>query len=261
MTKVETGFLGHRGLIWQFIASWFVPLIMTMAYVVLALTSGTDATGWAWMSIGLAFVMVLWWMFRMLTKGAAVSRAMSIGDADRMIEIDRRPLPRAGAHELRGEWAQALQALEGVELKKPRDRVRAGVIRVGALVETGEVAKAREVLDTLAPDLARLNERLEGQSHIESRLAKGRVLAAERANPEALAVLQKVIDDIRTGQRTRALAHHYAARAAAADGQHALADKHRERAAALAPRSWFTPLAEGGVPARALPDESDDSFA
>jgi hypothetical protein len=65
------------------------------------------------------------------------------------------------------------------------------------------------------------------------------VLAAERRNVEALEVLQGVIDDIRTGQRTRALAHHYAARAAAADGQHARADQHRAKAAALAPGAWF----------------------
>jgi tetratricopeptide (TPR) repeat protein len=239
-TKVHGGFLGRRGWVWQFIASWFVPVIMAMAYVVLALTSETDATGWAWMSIGLAFVLVLWWMFRILTKSAAMTRAMAVGDADRIAEIDARPLARAVAHELRGEWAPALTALESAVLKKPRDRVLAGTLRVAALVETGEVAKAREALEALAPDLARLNPRLDAQSHLEANLAKGRVLAAERANAEALVVLQKVIDDIRTGQRTRAVAHHYAARAAAADGQHALADQHRAKAAALAPGSWFS---------------------
>lgn len=239
MTEKQGNFLGRTGLFWRFIASWFVPVIMTLAYIYLALTSETDATGWAWMSIGLAFVLVLWWLFRVLTKGAALSRAVAVGDADKVSELDKRPLQAAVAFELRGEWANALEAVRRAQAKKPRDQVLAATTEISALVETGEVAKARTVLETLPPMLAKLNERLEGASHIAATLAKGKVLAAERANPEALAALQKVIDDIRTGQRTRALAHHYAARAAAADGQHALADKHRERATALAPSAWF----------------------
>ncbi|HET9987895.1 MAG TPA: hypothetical protein VFQ65_05230 [Kofleriaceae bacterium] len=239
MAEKQGNFLGRSGPFWRFIASWFVPVIMTMAYVVLALTSETDATGWAWMSIGLAFVLVLWWMFRMLANSAAMSRAVAVGDAERVIEIDKRPLPAAVAFELQGEWAKTLVAVRRAQPKKPRDQVLAATTEISALVETGEIAKARSVLETMQPTLARLNERLEGASHLAATLAKGKVLAAERSNTEALAVLQKVIDDVRTGQRTRALAHHYAARAAAADGQHALADKHRERATALAPSAWF----------------------
>ena len=73
------GFLGRRGAFWQFISGWFVPVVMAIAYATLALTSGTDATGWAWMSIGLAFVLTLWWLLRMLTRSAAVARAMAVG--------------------------------------------------------------------------------------------------------------------------------------------------------------------------------------
>ncbi|CAN5542723.1 hypothetical protein BH11MYX1_BH11MYX1_29250 [soil metagenome] len=233
------GFLGHHGKLWQFIASWFVPAIMTIAYIVLALTSETDATGWAWMSIGLAFVLVMWWLFRTLTKSAALTRAIAIGDVGRITQIDGRPIYRAIAHELHGQWSEALAALATVTPIKPRDRVQLATVKIGALVETGEVAKARELLATLEPELARLDPRLESEWHIAARLATGKVLAAERRNSEALAVLQKVIDDIRAGPQVRAIAHHYAARAAAADGQHAVADKHRERAAALAPTSWF----------------------
>ena len=239
MAEKQGNFLGRSGPFWRFVASWFVPVIMTFAYVVLAATSGTDATGWAWMSIGLAFVLVLWWMFRILANGAAMSRAVAVGDADRVTEIDKRPLPAAVAFELRGEWAKTLLAVRRAQPKKPRDQVLAATPEISALVETGEVAKAREVLEAMQPTLAKLNERLEGASHIAARLARGKVLACERANAEALAVLQKVIDDVRTGQRTRALAHHYAAQAAAADGQLALADKHRERARVLAPSAWF----------------------
>jgi len=239
MPEKQGNFLGRSGPFWRFIASWFVPVIMTMAYIVLALTSQTDATGWAWMSIGLAFVLVLWWMFRMLANGAAMTRAVAVGDADRVLEIDKRPLHAAVAFELNGEWAKTLAAVRRAQPKKPRDQVLAATTEIAGLVETGEIAKAREVLAKAKPLVAGMNERLEGASHIAMRLAEGKVLACERHNTDALSVLQKVIDDVRTGQRTRALAHHYAAQAAAADGQHALADKHRERARALAPKAWF----------------------
>ncbi len=238
-TTSTGGFLGHNGKLWSFIASWFVPVIMTIAYIVLALTSETDATGWAWMSIGLAFVLVMWWLFRTLTKSAAMTRAIAIGDVARITQIDGRPMYRAIAHEMHGQWTEALAALASVTPIKPRERVQVTTVKIGALVETGEVAKARELLPTLDPELARLDPRLQAESHIAARLATGKVLTAERKHGEALEVLQKVIDDVRAGQSTRALAHHYAARAAAADGQHAIADKHRERAAALAPDSWF----------------------
>ncbi len=233
------GFLGHSGRVWGFVASWFVPVIMTLAYIVLALTSGTDATGWAWMSIGLAFVLVMWWLFRILTKSAAMSRAIAIGDVARITQIDNRPIYRAIAHEMHGQWTEALAAAAEATPIKPRDRVQVTAVKIGALVETGEVAKARELVPALETEVAKLDPRMEAQAHIAARLATGKVLAAERRNTEALEILQKIIDDIRTGQSTRALAHHYAARAAAADGQHALADKHRARAAALAPTAWF----------------------
>ena len=88
------GFLGRRGPVWTFIAGWFVPVVMTLAYITLALTSETDATGWAWMSIGLAFVLTLWWLFRTLTKSAAMARAMAVGEDT--IDVDHPGRRRAG---------------------------------------------------------------------------------------------------------------------------------------------------------------------
>ncbi|MEO8841955.1 MAG: hypothetical protein ABI591_09880 [Kofleriaceae bacterium] len=243
-TNQGGGFLGRRGKVWTFIAGWFVPVVMTIAYITLALTSETNATGWAWMSIGLAFVLTLWFLFRTLTKSAAMARAMAVGDIDLVLEIDKRPLSHAVVHDMRADWMKSLAVLDRIAetggLKKPRERALLVILRVGALVETGEVAKARLALAALEPELARLHPRIEAASHLTGAVAKGRVLTGERANAEALVVLQKVIDDVRTGQRVRALAHYYAARAAANDGQIELADKHRERAAALAPGSWFT---------------------
>ena len=85
----------------------------------------------------------------------------------------------------------------------------------------------------------KLDPRMDAQAYLLSVLARGRVLAAERANAEARSVLQKVIDDVRTGASARAVAHHYAARASAADGDHAAADRHRALAKQLAPGTWI----------------------
>ena len=238
-SAARAGFLGHKGFVWRMIASWFVPLVMAIAYMTFALLSGASHTGWAWLSIGLAFVMTLWWLIRTLMRNAAITRAMAVGDSEMLIETDRRPLSAAVAHDMNAAWIKSLAVLDRITVTKPRDRVLVATLRIGALVETGEVAKARVALDALQPELAPLHPRLEAPSHLAAALAQGKVLAAERANAEALVVLQKVIEDVRTGQRVRGLAHHYAARAAAADGQHALADKHRERASALAPNAWF----------------------
>lgn len=216
---------------------------MTLAYLVLGLTSQTDATGWAWMSVGLGVVMCLWWMFRTLAQSAAMSRAIAVGDADRIAEIGGgSPLYRAVAYALRAEWQLASSELAKAPLKSPRDRVLAATTEVGVLVETGDVAKAREVVDrdlSATGPLGRLDPRLDAASHIAARLARGRVLTAERTHSDALAVLQQVIDDIRTSPAARALAHHYAARAAASTGELAAAEHHHARAVALAPDAWF----------------------
>jgi hypothetical protein len=121
------------------------------------------------------------------------------------------------AFELRGDWARALAAVDkaGVEPTSSRKRrVLAASVKITALVETGELAKARAVLDgELAPVAAILNARLDAQLVILARLARGRVLVAER-DPEAIAVLDQVIDDVRTGDATRALARGLRDRAA-----------------------------------------------
>ena len=76
----RVGLFGHRGLFARFVSSWLVPLMMTIAYVFMMLTADTDssvdrATRVAWMSLGLAFVLVVWWIFKLLVQYAAFARA------------------------------------------------------------------------------------------------------------------------------------------------------------------------------------------
>ncbi len=251
-TRAPVGFIGNRGVLWTLIASWFIPLTLTMAYVVLALTSETDLNGWAWMGGALMLAFVLWFMFRSLTQSAALARAIAVGDADRVMEIaddvvarrrgavrSRYRLYRGVAFELRGDWPSVLRAVSEAELAPTvaaSSKVLAAALRIGALVETGEVASARTVLDTMLEPAARdLDPRMDAYAQILARLSRGRVLCAE-GSPDAIGVLQTVIDDVRTGAASRAIAHHYAARIAT---DPAVAGRHRQRAAALAPDTWI----------------------
>jgi hypothetical protein len=225
---VRRGFLGRRGRLWTLIASWFVPVIMTGAYIALAMLADTDAIGLGWFGIGLLFVLCIWYLFRQLTQTAALSRAMAVGDAESLLEISTHALAsrfafgrselvlyQAVAHELRGEWADALAAVERARISptaNKRLRVLAQTVTIESLVETGELAKARGVLETeLAPLANALNDRIDARLVVAARLAQGRVLVAEH-DPEGRALLQRVIDDVRAGEATRARAKELLAR-------------------------------------------------
>ncbi|MDB4957136.1 MAG: hypothetical protein JWO36_4705 [Myxococcales bacterium] len=256
-----TGFAGKKGIGWSLLASWLIPVMMTGAYIVLAVTSETDHTGQAWMSIGLAFVLILWWLFRLLTEHAALSRAVAVGDADRILELtdkqlnpprwvrkrgagDRARLQifRALAYETRGDWQAALDAVSVTPVlsrQAPTLGVEAACIRVAAYVETGRVDEARRILDaTITPAAARLDRRTNPVGYVNANLARGRVRWAEGAFDEAADLFQRVIDDVRAGSGQRAVAHFYVARCDDARGNTNGAAAHRAKAAQLLPGSW-----------------------
>jgi hypothetical protein len=233
--------------------SWGVPVAMTGVYAVLAWSSGTSTTGKAWMAIGLAFVFVLWWLFRLLTEHAALSRAVAVGDSARVLELTERQLRkrkkpaararylvyRGLAHELRGDWAEALAAVDEARFDglsgsaKASWQLLAASVRIAALVETGKASEARRALDReLTPAMRSLDRRLHGSAYVFGNLATGRVLAAEGARDEATSALQGVVDDIRAGAGLRATAHHYLARVS--DDPAAIA-RHRAEIAKLVP--------------------------
>jgi hypothetical protein len=221
--------LGRRGRLWTLIASWFVPAVMTCAYIALATLADTDAIGLGWFGIGLLFVLCIWFLFRQLTQTAALSRAMAVGDAEALLEISTHALAskftfgrtelvlyQAVAYDLRGDWADALAAVARARVTpktNKRLRVLAQTVTIEALVETGEIAKARGVVETeLAPLATALNDRIDAQLVIAARLARGRVLIAEH-DVAGRALLQRVIDDVRTGDATRTRAKQLLARA------------------------------------------------
>ncbi|HET7506216.1 MAG TPA: hypothetical protein VFK02_34590 [Kofleriaceae bacterium] len=226
--------------IWSVASRWAVPVMMTLAYVLLAATSDTDTTGKAWMGVGLGFVLVVWFVFRALADAAALARAFSVGDvtrleqlAERRLAHTRRPaararlvVARAFAHQLRGELAEGLAALADVE-PPPDLAPLARAIRIGCSVEldrpadeAGEVGEAPPGVAPRAPWLAAL---------CEGELA-WRAGQLDRAARE----LARVVDDVRAGNAARAIAHVYAARVAEARGEARAAARHRSAAASLA---------------------------
>ncbi|HEY1816234.1 MAG TPA: hypothetical protein VGG74_27995 [Kofleriaceae bacterium] len=218
MTNTRRGFLGRRGWVWTVIASWFVPAIMTIAYFVFAITAGTTVLAMSWFGLGYLMVLCVWFIIRTLTQTAALSRAFDVGDGDLMLEISthaltqrfvtgrmRLRLYQAAAYELRSEWpnvlAKVAEANVGPDANR-RLRALAASLSITALVESGEIAKARALVDELAPLEQALNQRLDAQLVCSVRLARSRVLVAE-GDPHGRVVLQQVIDDIRTGAATR----------------------------------------------------------
>jgi len=222
--------------IWRILSRWAVPVMMTLAYVLLAATSDTNTTGKAWMAVGLGFVLVVWFVFRMLTETAALARALSVGDvarlfalADRHLARKRRPadrapflVARAFAHQLRGEFSAALAALEDAR-PGPDLLPLASAVRIAALVELGRpVEEARAAIASMprAPALGWL--------------AEGQIAWRDAELDAAAQRFARVVDDMRAGSAIRAIAHMYAARIAEVRGELQAAARHRAAAANLA---------------------------
>ncbi len=209
----RTGFAGHRGLLWVIAAGWVVPAMMTAAYIILMLTSETDTTGKAWESMGLAFVLVLWFVFRLLTERAAMARAVALSDPERVLELAEFQLSRRRSARgkapyhvyralglaLREDYAGALAELDRAE---PRGRYRAlaAAVRTGALAELGRAGEARKVFDA---ELTGKPVTRDHDADILSRLSEARLRIAEGDRAGAQPILARLADDVRAGSGTR----------------------------------------------------------
>lgn len=200
------------------IASWIAPpALMSLCYTVLALTSETDTTGKAWMAIGFMFVLILWMTFRLAVEGAGLSRALAVGDADKVLSITKKQLAKRGndqvrapylihqalAHELRGDSSAALAAADGAKPVAPHDKLLQTAVRMLALVEAGRVADARALMPELDERAAATDRRLQIVAHHYAHLARARVLLAEGQGDAAKVELAKITDDIRAGHAIR----------------------------------------------------------
>jgi hypothetical protein len=228
---------------WDTLSRWAVPVMMTLAYAFLALTSETNTTGKAWMAAGLVLVMVAWFLFRALTDAAALSRALSVGDTAKLFELAerslarRRPLRpgrRAGflvarglAHLLRGEHAAALAALDEAE-PEPDLQPLATTLRIVLLIE---LDRATELADLDTPGSVAVHA---PRTPWIAWLADGLLAWHAGRLADAAPLFGRVVDDVRAGSVLRAIAHVYAARLAEAQRDPAAAARHRTAAANLA---------------------------
>lgn len=240
---------------WGALSRWAVPVMMTLAYALLVVTSETDASGKAWMAAGLLLVMAVWFTFRALADSAALSRALSVGDTERLLALadrglaHRRTRPpavrarflvaRGLAHLLRGELPAARTALDALDAARPAPELQplAATLRLIIQVElaapetAGRLYRAdqpdtRGMLDTFpvaaprAPWLAWLADGLRAQRTGEL--------------DAATSLLTRVTHDIRAGSALRAIAHLYIARIADTRHDPATAARHRTAATDLA---------------------------
>jgi hypothetical protein len=217
--------------------------VWRVAYVLLAATSDTDLAGKSWMAAGLGFVLVVWFVFRRLAETAALSRAIAVGDTARLFELTDRHVPRARAggrarlliarafaHQLRGEFAEALAVLDqarGASSSAGDLEALARVVELGALIELGRPAAPAPAAVASTAGRADPAFALAWLADAQRAWAAGK---RDTAGP----LLARIIDDIRAGNALRAIAHVYAARLADGRGDRAAAARHRTAAAAHA---------------------------
>jgi hypothetical protein len=182
-----------------------VPVMMGGAYCVLISTSEVGVSGALWEAGGFGLVLGFWIAFRKLTHRGALARAIAVGDYDRVLELSQDPVDHAIAFEMRRDWPNALKTLDGASPTKPERQVIAAAVRVHALCETGEVARARQVLERdIETRIGQLDRRLHATGWDRAQLARGRVLAAEGKRAAAEAVLDKLANDVRADPNLRA---------------------------------------------------------
>jgi hypothetical protein len=229
---------------WYYASRFGVPFLVTSAWIFLAISAETDATGYSWMAVGFAIVLVLWFLFRVAIARAGLARAVAVGDHERLRQLaakgqrtSRAMLYRALADDMQGKWEAVLDALAGVRGLDGTRKFLAESTRIGAQVERRDAAAARKALAQLEK-IENVGGGLPTPAPLLRALAEGRVLWIEGKLDDAEPKLQRVIDDIRTGPYTRGVAHVYAARIAEAKGDAAAAVRERAAAHKLAPNTW-----------------------
>jgi hypothetical protein len=205
--------------LFQFVDSWLAPGILLTTWVLMYATSNMHGIAVV-VTLGAFIVVVaLWAGYRELRVHAAASRHAAQGEPDELLalsekEIGRRwtakrrapfHLYRAIALQQRGAWSEMRAALASPDLDRPGawSKLRAA-LRVAALVEQGDVAAARSLLDRELADV---------RDSAVAREATARVLIAEGRAAEAAPMLEALSKDVRLGPAPRATAKALLARA------------------------------------------------
>lgn len=230
-------------LIFRVLDSWFVPVLVAVAYGGLIATASMSPVMMVLTAGFFGLVLVLWQAFRELKLHATAQRHAAVGDPDELLALADEQLARrwrartkvpfhiyrAIAFELRGDRAAAQQALDATQLDLLPIKSRRSwgalhaAVQISLLAQAGDAAAARKVLDDkLRPALSRVPG---AGAEILLREAEARVLVAEGKLDEARPHLEALAKDIRLGAATRAACKYLL-------GDHAAAAK-------LAPQTWM----------------------
>lgn len=250
----------------KILTGWPVPVFLILLFASLISTSDAPPAGIAATYLGLGLVLLLWGVFREYSIHAEIARFLAIGTGEtarKAVEAQlakrsaRRRGPfliyRAMAHELLGDWG-AIEA----DLADAKPELLRGTgggaswqhiahcLRIAAWCEQslqkgGDaqlLARARQTYDEhVAPHAAAAT-----LGSIVATLALGRLLFAEGDLAGAREQLTPLPRNIRLGPAQRAIALHYLARIARAEGKGEEEQKLIAQAAALTPSSWFARL-------------------
>ena len=230
-----------------------IPLIIVSAFALLFIEGQPRGVAAVMFVLATAVMIGLWNLMRELRAHASATRAAAVGDPDELIQIANEQIARrltqrsrapfyvylALAHEQRGDWADAIAALDrALEYRplKPAWRLLAACARTGVLVEQGDAAGARKVYDA---QVLPASQRLSGPgAKLLALEAEARVRFAEGDVAGAAPLFQRMSSDIRLGPATRAVAHWYAGRCADASGDKDAAERHFASAAKLTPKTY-----------------------
>lgn len=250
----------------KILTGWPVPVFLILLFAALMSTSDAPPAGIAATFLGLGLVLLLWGVFREYSIHAEIMRSLAIGTGEtaRMAaeaQLAKRSARRRGpflvyramAHELLGNW-EAIEA----DLADAKPELLRGTgggaswqhiaqcLRIAAWCEQslqkgGDaqlLAKARQTYDEhVAPHAAAAT-----LGSIVATLALGRLRFAEGDLAGAKEQLTPLPRNIRLGPAQRAIALHYLARIARAEGKADEEKKLIAQAAALTPSSWFARL-------------------
>jgi hypothetical protein len=193
---------------------------------------------------------------RELKSHVRVRQHAALGDPDAILaitkaELDRRRTPRsrlpfviyqANALQMKGEWEESLGLLERARLEAVGGKARRhweflhAHSLLGALLHTGEVEQARELLaGRIEPMARRLPEPLATLSVDE---ANARIDFFTGKLEHSKGRFEQLIADERIPASSRGMYHYYLARIARAQDRPGEAEEHAATAAKLAPRTF-----------------------
>lgn len=252
---------------------YLIPVVLTLVYLAFVATSDMATVPALVTLFVFAFVLLLWSVFRELRIHADASRLAANGEPEGLLaladrELGRRLLAKSAvpfliyrsmAHQMKGDWAAAEQALDDARLEKLGSKTRRmwsllhAEQRLALLARKGDAVAARKLLEGVIAQYL-LFVRGAG-AEVISREGTARVLLAEGKHDEARPLFEALARDVRLGPAIRAQCHHAIGQCLEADGDAEGAAAAFAQAAKLAPKTWMAQKA----PVSASPTPSGDS--